>query len=225
MTDSLDSCSWDVDSCNSSCCLSVLPCCQGFMLTKRYRTGTCQPTGMSCAASHNAYGTLETSTLAEGMQLSPTLSHKYIHKHLAEVVVSSIERGWETWIRINMYVAECSLNYRVLKNFRLSNNVFCKKAKCRTRKWFLQVTLFCVLSCTFAKSTFLVFQRKTDLLIQDFWKPSPSTTVLEEGKGGGRKTFKKLDDVLNDYRLSFLACIPFSFPAGFICFPERRMGQ
>lgn len=68
------------------------------MIMKRYRTGTCQPAGMSCAASHNAYGMLETSTLAEGTLLSPTLTHiqhKYTHRLLTEVVVSPVDRGQE----------------------------------------------------------------------------------------------------------------------------------
>lgn len=37
----------------------------GVHYNEEIQNGTCQPAGTVCAASHNAYGTLEAATLAE----------------------------------------------------------------------------------------------------------------------------------------------------------------
>lgn len=51
-------------------------------------------------------------------------------RHLQELVVSPIDKGEETGVKINiLYVAECSLNYFVLKYFKLSNNTSYKTRK------------------------------------------------------------------------------------------------
>lgn len=91
-----------------------------------------------------------------------------------------MDGGGERWIRIYiLYVAECGLSDSVLKYFRISNNIY-KKAKCRTWKWFYMELYAC--SCTSSTSVFLLFQRKTNLSVQDFQKPCAST-VLERGVG------------------------------------------